>query len=126
MHKLVQTKTRAALKHERVVKLLFCYVNMRLLDNVDVDILGMVEDALMYELDCEEAETQARAAVAAAPQTAASGASGSGAAAGAAGAGFGRVAAGQPAGRSGGAAGASGASGLITDEDQQEWDDLMN
>ena len=56
MHKLVQTKTRAALKHERVVKLLFCYVNMRLLDNVDVDILGMVEDALMYELDCEEAE----------------------------------------------------------------------
>ena len=66
-------------------------------------------------------ETQARAAVAAAPQTGASGASGSG---GGGGAEVGRVAAGQPAGSSGGAAGASGASGLITDEDQQKWDGL--
>ena len=61
MHKLIQSKTRAALKHERVVRLLYCYVNMRLLDNVDTELLNMVEEALLDEIDREEQEQIARA-----------------------------------------------------------------
>jgi hypothetical protein len=51
MNKLVQSKARAALKHKRVVKLLYCYVNMRLLQKVDSEILSMVEEALLHEMD---------------------------------------------------------------------------
>ena len=61
MHKLVQTKTRAALKHERVVQLLYCYVNMRLLDGVEEDLLNMVEEALHLEIQREEQEMIRRA-----------------------------------------------------------------
>lgn len=56
MHKLVQSKTRAALKHQRVVHLIYCYVNMRLLDGIDVDLLNMVEEALEDEIAIEEQE----------------------------------------------------------------------
>ena len=41
----------ARLKHARIVKLLYCYVNLRLLHNVDTDVLNMVEDALEQALD---------------------------------------------------------------------------
>lgn len=64
MHKLIQTKTRSALKHDRVIKLLFCYVNMRLVDEVDVELLDMVEEALIDEIEKENAEQQERARLA--------------------------------------------------------------
>ena len=66
MHKLIQTKTRAALKHERVIQLLYCYVNMRLVAEVDQELLDMVEEALIDEIEREDAEQQERARLAAA------------------------------------------------------------
>eukprot|EP00187_Rhodella_violacea_P003806 CAMPEP_0174890518 /NCGR_PEP_ID=MMETSP0167-20121228/5668_1 /TAXON_ID=38298 /ORGANISM="Rhodella maculata, Strain CCMP736" /LENGTH=66 /DNA_ID=CAMNT_0016128351 /DNA_START=195 /DNA_END=395 /DNA_ORIENTATION=+ len=48
------SKGRAALKHERVVKLLYCNVNLRLqilLEMADKDITNMFEDALEDALD---------------------------------------------------------------------------
>ena len=54
MNKLVQSKARAALKHKRVVKLLYCYVNMRLLKKIDVEVLNMIEEALMREIDASD------------------------------------------------------------------------
>lgn len=61
MHKRVASSGRAALKHERVIMLVFCYVNLRLLQNVDQDVLNMVDDAL------EDAIADADAVAAGAP-----------------------------------------------------------
>mmetsp|Transcript_43221 Transcript_43221/g.112023 ORF Transcript_43221/g.112023 Transcript_43221/m.112023 type:complete len:318 (+) Transcript_43221:761-1714(+) len=55
IHKLIQTKGRAALKHQRVVKLMFCYVNMRLLDSIDEEMVGMIEDMLLQEMAAMDA-----------------------------------------------------------------------
>ena len=82
MHKLIQTKTRAALKHERVIQLLYCYVNMRLVEEVDTELLDMVEEALLDEIQREEAEQQERARVAATTGSSGSAAGGSAPAAG--------------------------------------------
>jgi len=56
IHKRVISKGRAALKHERIVKLMFCYVNLRLLNGVSDDVTVMVEDALLEALDALELE----------------------------------------------------------------------
>jgi len=56
IHKVIQTKGRAALKHPRVVKMLYCYVNMRLLDSVDEEMRSMIEDMLVQEVAAADME----------------------------------------------------------------------
>ena len=51
MHKRVANSGRAALKHQRVVMMVYCYVNMRLLDNIDEDVLNMLDDAIADAID---------------------------------------------------------------------------
>jgi hypothetical protein len=63
-HKRVASKGRASLKHDNVVKLLYCYVYLRLLENYDKDVLDMVEDALVDAMETvyREAEQGAQPA----------------------------------------------------------------
>ena len=66
MHTLVQTKGRCRLVHERVRDLLYCYVNMRILDEVDGELLDFLaaamQDAAHDAAVAEEAAKDAAAA----------------------------------------------------------------
>ena len=63
MHKRVASAGRAALRHKRVVMLVYCYVNMRLLENVDEDVLNMLEDAIADAVDEADAIASGTAVV---------------------------------------------------------------
>jgi hypothetical protein len=62
VHKIVHTKGRNRLKNAKVVKLLYCYVNLRLLKALDVDhadnkhgdLEGFLFQALLDEVDGDD------------------------------------------------------------------------
>ena len=49
MMKMVQSKDRASLLLARVIKLVYCYVNLRLFDDADSTIVDMLDAALTME-----------------------------------------------------------------------------
>ena len=50
MNKIVQSPMRSRLTHPRLRKLLYCFVNLRLLDNVDEDLDDMISSAVDHEI----------------------------------------------------------------------------
>ena len=51
MNKLVAPPSRGSLAHKRIQKLLYSYVNLRLLQNFDDELLNMIEYSLKMETE---------------------------------------------------------------------------
>ena len=50
MNKIVQSPMRSRFTHPRLRKLLYCFVNLRLLDNVDEDLDDVISSAVGHEI----------------------------------------------------------------------------